>query len=191
MLSSSVQQHTCSYHQHHHIILTISRMYPFSFALCFRGSPGAMAQRLWKESERPLWTTQQASRLDEGHFKQVARHEDWCKEEEERRGWQEWEASWAWDWANHCWTWAEVSSVEGWWSGGKWSQEPTALTKQHLPGTRWEEDKDHSTISIEKVHEDMGTHRLKSLTPLSFQPMRHIFMILGRPVMVHMWSNKI
>ena len=31
----------------------------------------------------------------------------------------------------------------------------------------------------------------RSLTPLSFQPQRHITMILGRPVMVHMWSKNL
>ena len=148
-----------------------------------------MDQRLWVESERPEWTSAQAKRLDEGHFKQMKIHEDWCKQEADRRRWQESEASWAWDWANHCWTWADLSSVEGWWSEGKWSTEPTARTQHIPPSTRWEEDSDKQNISIAKVQEDMGTHRLKSLTPLSFQPMRHITMILGRPVMVHMWSQ--
>ena len=151
-----------------------------------------MPQRLWEEADRPQWAREQARRLDEGHFAQVRIHEELCKEERERRWWQEWEDSWAWDWAEHRWTWADLSSG-GWsWSGHSWwSQEPTALTHQIPASSSWEEDKDPTTIAMERVHEDMGTHRLKALTPLSFQPQRHITMILGRPVMVHMWSKNL
>ena len=31
-----------------------------------------MAQRLWKEAQRPEWTKAQAERLDEGHFRRCA-----------------------------------------------------------------------------------------------------------------------
>ena len=55
---------------------------------------------------------------------------------------------------------------------------------QKMAASSWEEDKEPTAFTTERVHEDMGTHRLKALTPLSFQPQRHITMILGRPVVV-------
>ena len=44
-----------------------------------------MAQRLWKEVQRPEWTKAQAERLDEGHFSQMRSHEEWLKQEKERQ----------------------------------------------------------------------------------------------------------
>ena len=110
--------------------------------------------------------------------------DEWLKQEQERqRRWsQEWKQSWAWDWASHRWTWG--SGCFDWGGRGWWSQEPTALDSQKMAASSWEEDKDPTTFTTERVHEDMGTHRLKALTPLSFQPQRHITMILGRPVVV-------
>ena len=130
--------------------------------------------------------------MDEGHFAQLRIHEDWCKQERERSWWQEWEDSWAWDWAEDRSTWAD------WSAGGcrihedRSSQEPTALSHEHPASSSWEEDKDPATLTVDCVHEGMGTHRSLALTPpLSFQPQRHITMILGRPVMVHMWSKNL
>ena len=65
------------------------------------------------------------------------------------------------------------------------------MSQQNVASSSWEEDKDPATLSVDRVHEDMGTHRLMALTPLSFQPQRHITMILGRPVIVHMWSKNL
>ena len=141
-----------------------------------------MAQRLWKQVQRPEWAKAQAERLDEGHFSQMRSHEEWLKQERQRRWSQEWKQSWAWDWASHRWTWG--SGGFGWGGRGWWSQEPTALDSQKMAASSWEEDKDPTAFTTERVHEDMGTHRLKALTPLSFQPQRHITMILGRPVVV-------
>ena len=143
-----------------------------------------MAQRLWEQVERPDWSTAQAGRLDEGHFSQLRTHEEWLQQEQERQStwWQQWHQSWAWDWANHRWTWG--SGGFAWGGRGWWSQEPAALDTQQMAGSSWEEDKDPTTLTPERVHEDMGTHRLKALTPVSFQPQRHITMILGRPVVV-------
>ena len=146
-----------------------------------------MSQRTWVQWERPHWAREQAARLDEAHRAQMKIHEDWCKEERDRQWWQEWEDSWSWGWAEDWW--------KADWSGGPWSrrgwswikQEPTALSrKKGASSSSWEEDKDPKQVSIAKVHEDMGTHRQKALTPVSFQPQRHITMILGRPVMVLM-----
>ena len=151
-----------------------------------------MPQRLWEEEVRPQWAREQARRLDEGHFAQLRIHEDWCEEEREHRCWQEWEDSWAWDWAENRWTWADWSGGQWWWRGRRWwSQELTALCYQNVASSSWEEDKDPATFNVDRVREDMGTHRLTALTLVSFQPQRHITMILGRPVMVHMWSKKI
>ena len=58
------------------------------------------------------------------------------------------------------------------------------MDSQKMAASSWEEDRDPTTCTTERVHEDMGTHRLKALTPLSFQPQRHATMILGRPVVV-------
>ena len=143
-----------------------------------------MAQRLWKEAQRPEWTKAQAERLDEGHFAQMRSHEEWLKQEKQRQSrWsQKRKQSWSWDWASHRWTWG--SGGFDWGGRGWWSQEPTALDSQKMAASSWEEDKDPTTFTTERVHEDMGTHRLKTLTPVSFQPQRHITMILGRPVVV-------
>ena len=143
-----------------------------------------MAQRMWQQVQRPEWARAQAERLDEGHFAQLRIHDEWLQEEQERqRSWsQEWKQSWAWDWATHRWTWGTGGSKHG--RQDWWSQEPTALDPQTMAASSWEEDKDATTFTKERVHEDMGTHRLKALTPVSFQPQRHITMILGRPVMV-------
>ena len=151
-----------------------------------------MPQRQWGEVNRPQWAREPARRLDEGQFAQLRIHEDCSTQERERRWWQEWEDSWAWNWAENRWTSAN-------WSGGQWSrrgrrwwsQEPTALSHQNVASSSWEEDEDPASLSADRVHEDMGTHRLLALTPLSFQPQRHITMILGRPVMGHMWSKKL
>ena len=148
-----------------------------------------MSQRLWVDAERPQWAREQARRLDEGHFAQVSQHEEWLEEERERRWWQQWEDSWAWDSDQQCWTYADWSSGASAGSGTRWwTQEPIALSHD-LPASSstWPEDKDPETMTMADVHKDMGTHRLKAMTPLSFQPQRHIAMILGRPVMVHMW----
>ena len=119
-----------------------------------------------------------------GPFSQVRSHEEWLQQEQERQrsSSQEWKQSWAWDWATHRWTWGSGGS--GWGGRGWWSQEPTALDSQKMAASSWEEDKDLISSTTERVHEDMGTHRLKALTPVSFQPQRHITMILGRPVVV-------
>ena len=68
---------------------------------------------------------------------------------------------------------------------------PTSTSRLTMLLCSWEEDKDPATLSVESVHEHMGTHRLTALTPVSFQPQRHIPIILGRPFMVHLWSKKI
>ena len=150
-----------------------------------------MSQRLWQEVQRPQWVREQAGRLDEGHFAQLRIHDDWCKQERERRWWQEWEDSWALDWAENRWTWADCSG--GQWSrrGRHWSSQEPPASQQNVASSSWEEDKDPATLSVQHVHEAMGTHRLMALTPLSFQPQRHTTMILGRPVMVHMWSKNL
>ena len=195
MLSSSDEEHTCSYHQHDHIIVTTSRMQLFeciTFLVFCWVEPTAMPQRLWEEEVRPQWAREQARRLGEGHFAQLRIHEDWCEEEREHRCWQEWEDSWAWDWAENRWTWADWSGGQWWWRGRRWwSQRPTALSHQNVASSSWEEDKDPATFNVDRVREDMGTHRLTALTPVSFQPQRHITMILGRPVIVHGWSKNI
>ena len=149
-----------------------------------------MAPRIWEDVRRPAWAKTQAERLDEGHFEQMRSHEEWLQQEQERQSsWsQNWKTqSWAWDWATHRWTWG--SGGFGWGGRGWWSQEPTTLDSQKMAASSWEEDKDPTTFTTEKVHEDMGTHRLKALTPLSFQPQRHITMILGRLVVVFNGQN--
>ena len=149
-----------------------------------------MPQRLWEEVSRPQWAREQAGRLDEGHFAQLRIHDE--LQERERRWWQEWADSWAWDWDENRWTW--VGCGGGQWSHrGRhwWSQEPTARSHQNVASSSWEEDKDPGTLTIDAVHEDMGRQRLMSLTPLSFQPQRHITMVLGRPIIVHMWSKNL
>ena len=149
-----------------------------------------MPKRLWEEEVRPEWAREQARRLDEGHFKQVRIHEDWREEERERRCWQEREDSWACDWAEGRSTWADWSGGQWWWRGRRWwSRETNVKSRQNVASSSWEEDKDPATFNVDRVREDMGTHRLKALSPVSFQPQRHITMILGRPVMVHMWSK--
>ena len=148
-----------------------------------------MSQRLWTSAPRPQWTQEQAARLDEGHFAQVRAHQEWAEGERTRIWWQEWADSWEWNWQEHRWNWADWTGKQ-WASKARrwWSQEPTALCG--AASSSWEEDMDTPKISMGHAHADMGTHRLKSLTPVSFQPQRHITMILGRPVMVHMWSKK-
>ena len=149
-----------------------------------------MSRRLWEDVERPAWTQEQAARLEKAREKERKYHEDWCKEERERQNAQHWQsAEWSWDWQNHCWKWEDLQEVGGWWSAGKWSKkskEPTARTQSIPAGLKWKEDEDPQQISVEKVYEDMGKHRRTTYTPLSFQPMRHITMILGRPVVVLM-----
>ena len=142
-------------------------------------------RRIWEDVQRPAWAVAQAERLDEGHFEQMKSHEEWLQQEQERQSSlsQNWKSQWwAWDWASHRWTWG--SGGFGWGGRGWWSQEPTALDSQQKSASSWEEDQDPNSFTSEKVHEDMGTHRLKALTPVSFQPQRHITMILGRPVVV-------
>ena len=129
--------------------------------------------------------------LDEGHFAQMRIHEEWTTQERERRWWQEWQDSWAWDWTENRWTWADWSGGQWKWKGRHgWSWEPTRQSPQNEASSSWEEDKDPATVSVEAVHENMGTHRLKAITPVSFQPQRHITMILGRPVMVPRWATR-
>ena len=163
-----------------------------SHLLCvFWLEPTAMPQRMWEEVNRPQWSQEQARRLDEGHFSQMRIHEAWSNQERERRWWQEWEKSWAWDWAQNRWTSADWSGGQWSWQGHRWwAQEPTALSHQNVASSSWEEDTDPATLSVDRVHEDMGTHRLTALTSLSFQPQRHITMILGRPVMVPLCCQK-
>ena len=148
-----------------------------------------MAQkRLWVTSERPDWTRQQGARLEEAHFEQVKMDDEWKEKEREeaQRGWWHdlFDAS-SWDWTSSGWSWTEAG---GWsWQSGGRSREPTAARMQQPASSSWEEDKDPSMISKEKVHEDMRDARMKGITPLSFQPQRHLMMILGRPVMVLVW----
>ena len=151
-----------------------------------------MAERLWETATGPEWLAASAARLDEGHFAQMSIHNDWLAEEKERLWWQEWEAAWSWQWQGKSWSYSDWSSG-GWsWRKRQWkAQEPTALSSSQMPASSgaWAEDREPGSITMEKVHEDMGTHRLTNLTPLSFQPQRHITMILGRPVVVLMWSK--
>lgn len=150
-----------------------------------------MPPRLFEGVERPQWAREQALRLEEGRVAQMQLHDDWWTQEQERVWWQQWQDSWAWDWAENRWTWAD-------WSGGQWSgsgrrgkpQEPTALRHPMPSSSSWEGD-DPANLSVDQVHADMGTHRLKAVMPVSFQPQRHITMILGRPVMVHMWLKSV
>ena len=155
---------------------------------CF--GPTAMSQRLWTTSKRPQWAQESAARLDEGHFAQLRIHDGCAEGERTRIWWQDWQDSWQWGWQKNRWNWADWTGQQ-WSSKARrwWSQEPTALP----PGasSSWEDDWDSKKISIQHAREDMGTHRLKSLTPVSFQPQRHITMILGRPVMVPFWSKRI
>ena len=107
-----------------------------------------MPQRLWEEEVRPEWAREQARRLDEGHFAQLRIHEDWCEEEREHRCWQEWEDSWAWDWAENRWTWADWSGGQWWWRGRRWwSQRLNALSHQNVASSSWEEDKDPANLA--------------------------------------------
>ena len=102
---------------------------------------------------------EQAERLDEGHFDQMQQYEQWLQEEAERRWWQQWEDSAAWDWDQQCWTSAHGSSGSWAWSGSTWgAQEPTALSpKQPASSSASPEDKDPDAMTMAKVHEDMGT----------------------------------
>ena len=164
-----------------------------SHLLCvFWLEPTAMPQRMWEEVNRPQWSQEQARRLDEGHVEQMRIHDDWMAQERERVWWQQWQDSWAWDSAQNRWTWAEGSGPQWSWSGRRWKwQEPTALRHPMPSSSSWEAEDDPDNVSVEHVHADHGTHRLKAMTPVSFQPQRHIMMILGRPVMVHMWSKNV
>ena len=130
-----------------------------------------MPPRLFETVRRPQWAQEQAGRLDEGHFAQLQIHDDWWAQERERLWWQEWEDSWAWDWAENRWTWADWSGGQWSWRGRRWwSQEPTALSHQNVASSSWEEDKDPATLSVDRVHESMGTHRLTALTSVSDGP---------------------
>ena len=154
--------------------------------------PTAMPQRLWEDYARPDWSKQQAARLEEAHFQQLSLDEEWEKKQgKQPTWWEQWNDSWRWDWKSHSWT----RSNWSWWSGwkwdesGGWSREPTTTKMQTASSTSWEEDKDPKMITTSRVHEDMSSHRMKAITPLSFQPQRHITMILGRPVLVLLWPK--
>ena len=194
MLSSSDEEQTCSYHQHHHIIVTTSHMQLFeciTFLVFCWVEPTNMPQRFLEKEVGTCEAREEAMRLDESHFAQWSIHEDWCDRERQRRCWQDWKDSRAWGWAENRWTWADWSGGQGWWRGRRWwSQRRTALSHQNVASSSWEEDKDPATFNVDRVREDMGTHRLTALTLVSFQPQRHITMILGRPVIVHLWSKR-
>ena len=152
------------------------------------GEPTAMHKRLWGTVSRPDWAQQQAARLSWAHFEQVKMDDEWKnneKEEAQRSWWYNWYDSFSWDWKSSGWSWDESG---GWsWESGGWSREPTTSRMQKPSSSSWEEDKDLSTISKQRVHEDMKVARMKGITPLSFQPQRHVTMILGRPVVVLVW----
>ena len=152
-----------------------------------------MSQRKWEQTNRPSWIRAQSTRLDKGHFAQERSHEPWKKMEEQRQWWQQWQDSWEWDWAKNWWASSDWSS-RGWsWKGSQGWHEPTVQppcrSKQASSG--WDEDKYPGTLTLKTVHEDTGRQCLNTLTLLSFQPHRHITMVLGRPIIVHMWSKNL
>ena len=150
-----------------------------------------MPQRLWEDVSRPAWAKQQASRLEEAHFQQLSLDDEWKKKQgKQATWWEQWNESWQWDWKSHSWSRKDWSS-SGWrWDkSGWWSREPTASRSQQATASSWEEDKDPKLISTTKVRDDMASHRMKAITPLSFQPQRHVMVVLGRPVIVFLWSK--
>ena len=44
-----------------------------------------MSQRMWEKARRPDWSKAQAERLEEGHAEQMRSHEEWLKQEKERK----------------------------------------------------------------------------------------------------------
>ena len=190
-LNAFHQQHTRPCLQHHLSFLFFGAFSLSAQVFCcvvHVGEPTAMHKRLWGTVSRPDWAQQQAARHSEAHAEQVKMDDEWKnkeKEEAQRSWWYNWCDSSSWDWKSSGWSWGESG---GWsWESGGWSREPTASRMQKPSSSSWEEDKDPSTISKERVHEDMKDARMKGITPLSFQPQRHVTMILGRPVVVLVW----
>ena len=149
-----------------------------------------MSKRMWESSSRPAWQQKQAARLEQAHFKQRRQDEEWKKNQERLRIWRE-----VWEETSGE---AEKTNREGrsessssrWErgeSGGRYVRESTASSMPRPSSSSWEEDKDPTMITTDRVTEDMASHRMKSITPLSFQPQRHVTMILGRPVVVPLW----
>ena len=86
------------------------------------------------------------------------------QQERERPDPQEWAHPWVWDetriaGAGPIGVQADGRGVP---AADYWLPEPTARSHQTPASSSWEEDKDPTTITMERVHEDIGTHLLKA-----------------------------
>ena len=169
-----------------HMQLFVSRSFCFPIVV-----PTATMSRMWEHNSRPAWAAVQGQRLEEGRGEQLRERETWHVAEAEKRKWSQWEHKSRWVWKEGDWKWSEWQGGEGWsWHPATWwYEEPTALEPTGASSSGWMEDQDETTLTPDHVHADMGTHRMTTLTPLSFQPQRHVTMVLGRPVVVLLCSE--
>ena len=176
-LSPSSPQRTCSF--------LFQGLFVFPIVV-----PTATMSRMWEHNSRPAWAAVQGQRLEEGRGEQLRERETWHVAEAEKRKWSQWEHKSRWVWKEGDWKWSEWQGGEGWsWHPATWCyEEPTALEPTGASSSGWMEDKDETTLTPDHVHADFGTHRTTTMTPLSFQPQRHVTMVLGRPVMVLLCS---
>ena len=147
-------------------------------------------KRMWESISRPSWQQKQAARLEKAHFQQRKQDEEWKKKQENLKVWAEVHDDSIRDSKKSNREGRSESSSSRWergGSGGRYVRESTASSMPRQSSSSWDEDRDPKMITTDRVTEDMASHRMKSITPLSFQPQRHVTMILGRPVVVLLW----
>ena len=147
---------------------------------------------MWKDYNQPDWTTRQSQRLEDLRDEQWRQRETWEVAEKERRKWSQWEEdNTTWHFVEGHWTWMEWKYGGEWhWTNETWwKEELAAFVPTGASSSRWQEDEDEENLTPEQVHADLGHHRWMTTTPVSFQPQRHVFMVLGRPVVVLLCSE--
>ena len=141
---------------------------------------------LHKTVARKPWQVAQVGRLEEERTKALEERTQWFEKEEEEKkkkkeGWEHHQGWWSQHGNWHSWA---GGRQWGWrWDTGAASSEPTAsaAASSGSQDNWWTEAKE---LTPDGVAEDLRTYRSTIMSPASFQPQRHVTMVLGRPVVV-------
>ena len=156
--------------------------------------PARLAMEPWHaEYQRQPHQIAQVARLEQERTKASEERAAWCHQEaenEKKKEEERWEHQGWWSGWDH----REWRSRHGaWWTGagqhwdrpsdtGATSSEPTtteAAASSSQDGCMQDEH-----LTQEGVKADLKTYRSILMSPASFQPQRHVTMLLGRPVVV-------
>ena len=171
-------------HHHHHAVVGSKGRSPLQLL-----SPPPVAA-MWKDPEQP-WETEARQRLEYFLEEQWQERETWPVADQERRKWSQWEDNSTWHFVEGHWTWTEWKDGAQWhWVNGTWwKEEPATRLPPGASSSRRAEDEEEENVTFGQAMGRQGHHRWTTATPMSFQPLRHMTMVLGRPVVVLLCSK--